>query len=243
MKIERRRHAAAEVRAATTATGMRVVTLQPIVPNIVDDYGSVFMPDTFDASLEERMPTLAWAHSWQAPIGRAMAWSQDGDLRSIEFRVADTQQARDAYELCQPGPGGEPAVIDDCSVGFSNTKRRDPTPEELERWPGAREIITKADLDEVSLVLRGAVPGAKVLALRSADGAVASVAEDVLLDLAEKVAAGELTEAAAKAALRLASDDVPAAPPEPVVIKPATVGADEAMADVDAALDALLDRS
>jgi HK97 family phage prohead protease len=243
MKTERR-HARTEVRAATTDDGMRVVTLQPIVPNLVDDYGSVFMPDTFDESLAARMPTLAWAHSWQAPIGRAMAWAKDGDLRSIEFRVADTQQARDAYELCQPGPNGEPPVIDDCSVGFSNTKRREPTDDELERWPGAREIITKADLDEVSLVLRGAVPGAKVLALRSRDGRVASVAEDVVMDVARKVAAGEMSDAEGKAYLDLvASDDGTAPPADPELDDQPTVTVDEALAEADAALDAFTDRS
>jgi HK97 family phage prohead protease len=237
MKIEHR-HAKTEVRASEGAGGMRVVTLRPIVPNVVDDYGSVFMPDTFDASLAERMPTLAWTHSWAAPIGRAMSWSADGDLRSIEFRVADTQQARDAYELCQPGPNGEPAVIDDCSVGFSNTKRRDPTAEELERWPGAREIIERADLDEVSLVLRGAVPGAKVLSLRSREGRVASVAEDVVMDVARKVAAGELTEDEGRAYLDLMATDAPELPPttDPNPV-PDTVDVDQALAEADAALN------
>jgi HK97 family phage prohead protease len=239
-----RRHAASEVRAAEK-NGSRTVTLQPIVPNIVDDYGSVFMPDTFDASLEDRMPTLAWGHSWQHPIGRATGWASNGDLRSIEFRVADTQQARDAYALCEPGPNGEPPVIDDCSVGFSNTKRRPPTDEELERWPGAVEIIERADLDEVSLVLRGAVPGAKVLSLRSRDGRVAAVDEDTVMDVARKVAAGEMSEDEGRAFLNLIAEDdgTPAPTPEPSATDTVIATIDEALAEADAALDTLNDRS
>ncbi len=249
MKIERR-HARTEVRAATTETGTRTVVLQPIVPNIVDDYGSVFMPDTFDASLEERMPTLAWGHSWQHPIGRATGWSADGDLRSIEFRVANTQQANDAYALCEPGPNGEPPVIDDCSVGFSNTKRRPPTDEELKRWPGAQEIIEKADLDEVSLVLRGAVPGAKVLSLRSRDGRVASVDEDVVMDVARKVAAQEMTEEEGRAYLNLIAEDdgtldgpIATNPDGSITLNEPGTDVTAALAEADAAIDGLTDRS
>jgi HK97 family phage prohead protease len=247
MKIEHRHAKLSGVRVGTTENGIHTVTLRPIVPNIVDDYGSVFMPDTFDGSLEERMPTLAWTHSWSEPIGRAFAWKVDGDLRSIEFRFDDFDDvptARRAWSQCQPGPNGEPATIDDCSVGFSGTKRREPTDEELERWPGAREIITKADLDEVSLVLRGAVPGAKVLSLRSRDGRVASVAEDAVMDVARKVAAGEMTEVEGKAYLNLIAQDAPAAPPVDTGEVPPDAG-DVATVDaaIDDALAAYTDRS
>jgi HK97 family phage prohead protease len=244
MKIEHRHAKLSGVRVGTTENGIHTVTLRPIVPNIVDDYGSVFMPDTFDAALDARFPTLAWTHSWSEPIGRAFAWKADGDLRSIEFRFDDFDDvptARRAWSQCQPGPNGEPATIDDCSVGFSGTKRREPTDEELERWPGAREIITKADLDEVSLVLRGAVPGAKVLSLRSRDGRVASVAEDAVMDVARKVAAGEMTEVEGKAYLNLIAQDAPDAPPADPTTDPApTVEVDAA---IDDALAAYTDRS
>lgn len=234
---QRRARGAVEVRAAEN--GAKTIRLRPITPNVVDDYGSVFMPDTFDASLGERMPTLAWGHNWTDPIGRGADWGEDGEHRWIDFRVDDPNVVPSAARaLAQVASG----TIDDCSVGFSNTKRREPTDEELERWPGAREIIERADLDEVSLVLRGAVPGAKVLSLRSADGAVASVPEELLLDLAEKVSAGELTEAAAKAALRLASDEAPAAPPA-ATDPPVDTVDDTADVDIDDALATYLDRS
>lgn len=245
MKIEHRSVKAGGIRASTTDDGLHVITLRPIVPYEVDDYGSVWLPDTFDESLDRRLPTLAWAHNWNEPIGRAIAWRKVGDLREIDFRLDDFDAvplAKRAWVQCSPGPNGEPPTIDDCSVGFSNTKRREPTDQELERWPMAREIMVTSELDETSPVLRGAVKGAKILAVRSADGAVASVSEDVLLDLAEKVAAGELSEAAAKAALRLAADD---SDPTPSAEDPPadTIDVDQALAEADAALDTLSDRS
>lgn len=201
------RRARGEIRAVTDDNGVHYVTLQPITPGVVDDYGSVWMPDTFDLSLDARPPTLAWGHSWTEPIGRACGWERQGDLRAIRFRLDPIDQAERAFVQMQPGPNGEPATIDDCSVGFSNVDRREPTDDDLKRWPGCREVITRADLDEVSLVLRGAVPGAKVLAVRSAGGARTMVDESTLIDLAKKVAAGELTEDEAKAALALVAHD------------------------------------
>jgi HK97 family phage prohead protease len=239
MKTEHRK-AKVGIRQVNDEAGEHVVTLQPIVPLIVDDYGSVFLPDAFDASLAERMPTLAWTHSWAEPIGRGVAWNANGDLRSIEFRLDDFDDvptARRAYAQVKSG------TIDDCSVGFSNTKRRDPTTEELERWPGAREIIERADLDEVSLVLRGAVPGAKVLSLRSRDGRVAAVDEDVVMDVARKVAAGELSEEEGRVYLDLVASDDGTPPPEPTATETVIASIDEALAEADAAIEALNDRS
>jgi HK97 family phage prohead protease len=232
MKHERRTARGLEVRQKD---GMRVVRLRPIVPNTVDDYKSVFLPATFDASLAERMPTLAWGHNWQDPIGRAVDWGTDGDLRWIDFRVDDPALVPSAARALAQIESG---TIDDVSVGFSGTQRRDPTDMELERWPGAREVIERADLDEVSLVLRGAVPGAKVLSLRSREGRVASVAEDVVMDVARKVAAGELTEDEGRAYLDLMATDAPELPPttDPNPV-PDTVDVDQALAEADAAIN------
>ena len=116
---------------------------------VVDDYGSVWMPDVFDQSLEERMPTLAWAHSWSEPIGRGIAWRANGDLREIDFRLDDfdaVPHARRAFAQVQSG------TIDDCSVGFSNTDRHEPSDDDLawcaehypqlDPWQVAREFRT-----------------------------------------------------------------------------------------------------
>lgn len=242
MNRETRRHHATEVRA-TEENGAHYITLKPIAPYVADDYGSVWMPDTFDASCAERMPTLAWCHSWSDPIGRACEYTPGADGPTIKFRLDDfdaVPQARRAYAQCQPGPNGEPATIDDCSVGFSDTTRRDPTDAEVVKWPGCREVIEQSGLDEVSLVLRGAVPGAKVVGVRNANGTRSMVDTDLVVELAKKVAAGDLTEAEAQVAITLAAGDPIA--PEVDGDDDEVVDAELVEVDADEAL-ALLERS
>lgn len=187
------------------------VTLHLITPGVVDDYGSLWMPDTFDEDLNTRLPAMAWAHNWSEPLGRGVDFrtSTDGPDVIFEFdNFDDVPIARRAFSQVRSG------TITDCSVGFFYQQKRDPTEAEVGQFPGVKEIIEKAGLDEVSLVLRGAVPGAKVLALRSAGG---EVADSILWEVSRKVAAGDLTEAEGKAALRLAAENMTPPPdPEPV---------------------------
>lgn len=193
----------AEVRAVGDD---RTVTLHAIRPNVVDDYGTLWDAHTFDRSLSERLPVLAWSHDWSDPLGHGVSYETSDDGPTVKFQFddfADVPQARRAYSQVRSG------TIKDCSVGFSNVKRRDPTDQEQQTYPGVREVIFEADLDEISLVLRGAVPGAKVLAFRSAGQTVDS---DELVTIAKKVAAGELTQAEGKAALALLATDEPVAP-------------------------------
>lgn len=204
MTTERRTVHGAELRAVTLEDGAPGVVLQAITPNIVDDYGSVFTPDCFDRSLSERAPVLCWSHDWSDPIGHATGHTTGDAGPRVSFAFDDfdaVPQARRAHAQVASG------TITDCSVGFSNTKRRDPTDDELQRWPGCREVIFDADLDEVSLVLRGAVPGAKVVAYRSGER-VASVPIDAVTELARKVNAGEISEDEAQTALGLLAVDV-----------------------------------
>lgn len=235
MTIETRRIRGSEARAIE-ADGEHYIDLRIITPYVVDDYGSVFMEDTFDASLDQRMPTLCWSHDWSEPIGRGVSWSRKtGEGPVVRFRLDDFDAvplARRAYAQVQSG------TIDDCSVGFSNTDRRTPTDDELKKWPGAREVITQADEDETSLVLRGAVPGAKVLAVRTAAGVVE---ESLVIDLAKKFTAGELTKEQALAALELAATGQE--PPDPDGDdEDEDEGPTEAdlLAEADAALDEVL---
>lgn len=180
-----------EIRATGTddAPG---VTLRAIRPGVVDDYGSLWEPDAFDESLEERLPTLCWAHNWSEPLGPGLAFRTSSDGPDIDFGFSDfdaVPQARRAHAQVVDG------TIQDCSVGFWDAQRRDPTDEEVKKYPGIREVIIKAKLDEVSLVLRGAVPGANVMGVRSPQGSV-----DAAIELARRVAEGEITSDEAKAA-------------------------------------------
>ena len=238
MTIEHRALRAAQIRAVTE-DGEHFIDLQIITPNVVDDYGSVWMEDCFDRSLDERMPTLAWAHDWSEPIGRGVSWSREpGEGPVVRFRLDDfdaVPTARRAFAQVQSG------TIDDCSVGFSNTQRRDPTGDEVTKWPGVREVIESADDDEVSLVLRGAVPGAKVVAYRSGERAV-TVPIDAVTELARKVNAGELTEEDALTALDLLGVDDDQGDDEGADgVHPAGALADAALDELEAAADAALD--
>jgi HK97 family phage prohead protease len=233
----------AQVRAVTgpedpgaTADAPRLITLHLITPGVVDDYGSLWMADCFDENLGQRLPAMVWAHDWSEPIGHGVDYRTSGDGPDVIFEFDnfdDVPRARQGYSQTRSG------TITDCSVGFFYLQHRDPTDAEKEQYPGITEVIEKAGLDEVSLVLRGAVPGAKVLSIRSVGG---TVEEELVVALGRKVAAGELTEEEAKAALRLAADD--AAPPDATdqaVLDPEQAEQDrlELEADVQAALDAI----
>lgn len=224
MKRETRR---AEVRAADLGDGRPGVTLKVITPNVVDDYGSVFEASAFEASLGQRAPVMCWAHSWEEPLGPYVDHTSDTDgAPVIRFAFSDFEavpMARRAHAQVLDG------TIGDCSVGFSNTKRREPTEDEQVRWPGVREVITSADLDEVSLVLRGAVPGAKVLSVRSGG----KVDIDAVVELAKRITAGELTDAEGRAALELLVEGAPAPVPP---VEPPVAEVPDMTADIDAAL-------
>ena len=229
MKHETRR---ASLRAADIG-GRPGVTLKIITPYVVDDYGSVFMPDTFDESLQTRGPALVWAHEWEEPLGPYASHRADTDGAPIvDFAFSDFEavpQARRAHAQVDDG------TIRDCSVGFCNTVRRPPTEDEIKLWPGVREVITKADLDEVSLVLRGAVPGAKVLSMRSGG----RVDIDAVVELARRVAAGEMTDAEARAALELLGEPTTESPAPVDPLAPTM--SDEDVAALDAEIDQALE--
>lgn len=219
-----------EIRAR--ADGQPGVTLHAITTNCVDDYGSFWQPDAFDESLERRLPTLVWSHDWNEPLGPADGFRTSDDGPDIDFLFSDFDAvpiARRAHAQVLDG------TIRDCSVGFWNAQRRDPTDEERKQWPGIKEVIEKAELDEVSLVIRGAVPGALVAGVRSA----AQVRQDAAEAFAAKVVAGEMTPEQAQVAL-----DLLATSPDGEAAGEPTGAGDEgeqpSAEDIEAAQDAAL---
>lgn len=235
MNRETRRAPGSEIRLSSDDEGHRYIDVRLITPGVVDDYGSLWMADAFDDSIAKRMPTLTWGHDWSEPIGRAVAYTPSEDGPTARFRFDDP----DAVPLVRRAISQvESGTLDDVSVGFSNTRRRQPTDAERARFPGIVEVIERANLDETALVLRGAVPGAKVLSLRTAAGTVDG---DTVLGLARQIAAGDLTQEEALAALNLAAAaEAPADAPNGVPDEPDDDGADEVLAEADAALDAAL---
>ena len=163
MSTEHRSAGGALVRAKGSPEG--IFTARAVSYNVVDDFGSVFLPASFTASLNKHLPVIAWGHDWGEPIGRATSWRDTHTGPEVTGRIdssPDVPRGRQAIAQIVSG------TLTDVSVGMSNVKRRKPTTAEYQRWPGAEEIITSADLDELSLVLRGAVPDAELLSMRSA---------------------------------------------------------------------------
>lgn len=215
-----------EIRAAAEDGTVEILA---VAYGVTDDYGTQFVRGTFTESLEQHMPVIAWAHDWSEPVGRATGFREADEGLYLTARLdigGSVPRADQAYEQARSG------TLTDVSVGFM--RRAD------EERDGVT-VITKADLDEVSFVLRGAVPGAKVMAVRSArTGEMIPV--DSVVAIAEKVAAGEISQAAADEALRLLSS--PGTTPPPAEDPPHEPGdVDAALADADQALAAMADRS
>lgn len=220
-----------QIRAADIG-GKPGVTLHAIRPGVVDDYGSLWAPDAFDAAMGVRLPTLTWSHDWSEPLGPATGFRASSNGPEIDFVFSDfdaVPMARRAHAQVLDG------TIQDCSVGFSSAQKRAPTTEELRQYPGITEVIERADLDEVALVLRGAVPGAKVVSVRAG-----KVDFDALVEIAKRKVAGELTDDEARAAVELLGggdegdegDDGNGGPPPPAPPDPAAeLAAVEAEAD------------
>ena len=133
----------------------------------VDSYGSLWTPGVLTRGVSLRLPQLAWGHLWHETLGRALPGTYvDNEIGPRMWFYLDdfdaVPRAKQAY--AQVGSG----TIDECSIGFGwDYIARDPTDEERERFPGVREVMIEAELDEVSLVLRGAVPDAKVAGVRT----------------------------------------------------------------------------
>lgn len=202
----------------------------------VDDYDTIFDKGCFAASLEQRMPRITWAHNWSEPLGRYVDYK---DTRSQLTLVGefddfdDVPRARQAWAQLRSG------TIDQFSVGFHRIQTRDDDEN--------RTHFTEAGLDEVALVLVGAVPGTKLVNVRSAATGlqvVRQVPEDLVISLGKKIAAGDMTYDEAMAAVNLTAGIAPAPtdPNEPVStdVPPGLVATVEEQAAADAIADNFL---
>lgn len=193
MKSRERR--SAEVRV--TQDDGRTFEALAVAYNVVDDYGTRFVKGWASEGLAQRLPVIAWSHNWSEPIGRVTAYREADEGLYITGRFSDPEAVPRARQAAAQLRDGD---LTDVSVGFTRLADRTGSDGVVD--------ITKGELDEVSIVLRGAVPGSRVLSLRSAEGAVTTVAEDAVVSLARRVTAGELTQEEAKVALALLADPV-----------------------------------
>ena len=190
----------AEVRVVDE--GKRQFTAKVLTYNEIDDYGTIWAPGCFDESLKQRMPRIAWAHSWQDPIGHYIEVVKNDERSGLVLLgqlsdFDDVPRARQCYSQMKDG------TIDQFSVGF--TRQQWTNVDDELRAQGAWELMQKALLDEASPVLVGAVPGTALLGVRSGG----KVPIDNIVELAKKVRAGELTHEEADVALQLIAGEVP----------------------------------
>lgn len=208
----------------------------------VDDFGTIWLPGVFDKALDERMPTMLYGHDWENlshVLGKGIDHRQTpadvgppGVDVLLEFDDPDfVPMVRQAQWQV------EHKTLRDVSVGFVREEwLRSGDLSQEQRSMGGKEAMQQAGMDELSLVVRGAVPGAQVRGRRGKG----TVDLDAVLEIARRKAAGELTDDEAKAAVDLlAADEDPATdagtdpPPagEPPVIDTAALDA-----ELDAAL-------
>jgi HK97 family phage prohead protease len=155
LREKRHRSGAWTARAAADSPG--TVVARCVTYNAIDEYETIFDPGCFAESLRTRLPVFAWAHSWSEPIGRATRVVRDDTTALVlEFRLdleGAVSRAQQAYEQLRSGTLGE------FSVGFRGQSSY------LDD-DGVKHF-SKAKLDEVSVVLAGAVPGTELLSVRS----------------------------------------------------------------------------
>lgn len=193
----------ADFRADTEQEGR--ITARVLTYGTVDSYGTTFAKGVFNASMLERMPRIVANHDWSDVIGVWQSFQEDDGGLTLTGQLDDfdaVPNARKAWAQLQSGS------IDQFSVGF---------------WPEeAREVVkdgdpvlefTRGTLDEASLVMVGAVPGTRLVSLRS-------LKRDTLDTLAAEHEVDVETVAAIEAALldaeaeEAATDDDGATPPE-----------------------------
>jgi HK97 family phage prohead protease len=176
----------------------------------VDDYGTIWEPGVFAESLTTKLPKIVWSHDWSDVVGRGVDYKDDKQRLVMvgEFDEFDSvPRAKQASAQLSSGS------IDEFSVGFVRKKWMSTTEmsgDDFEREMGyempmgCTEVMQKADLVEVSLVLVGAVPGTELVGMRSvrmANGQ--TVPGDFVIDLGRKLDKGEITEGEAQKALEL----------------------------------------
>lgn len=190
-----------EIRTASDTPGMFEAVV--VRYGVVDSYDTIFDEGCFTASLEERLPRITWGHDWADVIGQYVDYKDGPDGLTLVGQLDDFEavpRARQAYAQLKSG------TIDQFSVGFHRNPGGTWTDEDN------REHFRDCGLDEAALVLAGAVPGTKLVSVRSAQrglSVVREVPEELVISLGKKIASGEMTYEDATAALHLAAGTVP----------------------------------
>lgn len=134
-------------------------TARAVNYGVADSYNTSWQRGVFAESLEKRLPPVVWGHDRNDPIGRVVGYRDNADGLDIDVELDDfdaVPRAKQAYAQLKSG------TMDQFSFAF---KRAEHEPDPQIR--GCTRI-TKAGVDEFSVVLVGAVPGTHVTGIRSA---------------------------------------------------------------------------
>lgn len=246
MTIERRVRPL-ELREAVKGSNGRQRWATAVTYGTVDDYGTTWTPGVFTEALGERMPTILYGHDWWN-LGHVLGAGIDH--READYGVDVLIQFADPDEIPAARTAmylAENKIIRDVSVGFVRHKWREGKElTEAERALGASEAMDVAGMDELSLVVRGAVPGAAMRSKLQAARRSGVVDLDAVMEIARRKTVGEITDAEAQAAIDLLTED-PAQPSgddppadEPADGEPEGQGGAPDHDAVDADLDAAL---
>ena len=145
-------------------------TARVVKYNTADHHGSVWRHAVFRASLERSLPTACWSHDLSRPIGRTVDYDDRRDQLDAHVRLADPDavpDARMARSLLRD------KIVDGFSFTFDRHRNATLTvPREHRSSYGplpAKEIITGANLIEISPVVAPSGLGTGVLAMRWRD--------------------------------------------------------------------------
>lgn len=143
-------------------------TIEAVIPyNVVDRHGTVWLPGCFTRSLQNKLPPVLMHHDAKTVVGRVVGYRDTPAAMHLTIRLADpaaVPDARAAQSLLRDG------VVDEVSFRFDvNRPLADNVTFLRDRFGGA-PCYRSVRLDEVSFVAIGSVPGARVLAVRSASG-------------------------------------------------------------------------
>lgn len=213
-------------------------TARAVNYGVRDSYGTSWAPGVFKESLEARMPPVVWGHDWNDPIGRVVGYREverrgQGDPGGLEIDVElddldAVPRARQAYAQLKSG------TMSQFSFGFE--RQADQADPELRNTTR----ITRARVQEFSLVLNGAVPGTKPLAIRSQEATIDTRAAS---DLITRFAAGQIELSVALAELNGKRQESPqfefralSEETDPEAATKTLADVDKAMADVAGAL-------
>ena len=179
----------------------RTAWIRVCVYNVIDDYGTIWLPGCWTEWLNRKKPKGAWSHDWSDVIGQAIDFRDSAEALDLLVKFSEfdaVPRAKQAWTQLRDGD------VDEFSFGFDRLEWIEIGPEDDLYKEGAREKMVKSRMYEWSPVLVGAVPGTKTLSVRTIN-AEGTVDKKHAADVLTKLAAGDIDLADALAEIKNAS--------------------------------------